>query len=64
MKRQTVPPEERVVRGRNWQRAPLMLLAALALLAGLWAGLLRLGWQLPPLSLALPTNHGPLMIWA
>ena len=42
MKRQTVPPEERVVRGRNWQRAPLMLLAALALLAGLWAGLLRL----------------------
>lgn len=62
MKRQTVPPEERVVRGRNWQRAPLMLLAALALLAGLWAGLLRLGWQLPPLSLTLPTNHGPLMI--
>ena len=39
-----------------------MLLAALALLAGLWAGLLRLGWQLPPLSLRLPAQHGPLMV--
>ena len=62
MNRQTDLSSERGVRGRNWQRAPLMLLAALALLAGLWAGLLRLGWQLPPLSLALPANHGPLMI--
>jgi len=35
---------------RYGQRAPLMLLAALALLAGLWAGLLRLGWQLPILN--------------
>lgn len=43
-------------------RAPLMAMAALALLAGLWAGLLRLGWQLPPLSLRLPANHGPLMV--
>jgi hypothetical protein len=25
-------------------RAPLMILAVLALLAGLWAGLVRLGW--------------------
>jgi hypothetical protein len=39
-----------------------MILAVLALLAGLWAGLLRLGWQLPPLSLQLPAQHGPLMI--
>lgn len=39
-----------------------MLLAALALLAGLWAGLVRLGWPLPPLSLRLPAQHGPLMI--
>lgn len=39
-----------------------MFLAALALLAGLWAGLLRLGWQLPPLSLRLPAQHGPLMV--
>lgn len=49
-------------RRRYLQRAPLMALAALALLAGLWAGLLRLGWQLPPLSLGLPANHGPLMV--
>lgn len=47
---------------RYQQRAPLMFLAALALLAGLWAGLLRLGWQLPPLSLRLPAQHGPLMV--
>lgn len=39
-----------------------MALAAFLLLAGLWAGLLRLGWQLPPLSLRLPGNHGPLMV--
>lgn len=39
-----------------------MLMALLALLAGLWAGLLRLGWQLPPVSLQLPAQHGPLMV--
>jgi hypothetical protein len=39
-----------------------MILTALALLAGLWAGLLRLGWQLPPLLLQLPAQHGPLMV--
>ncbi len=54
-----VPPQ---TRARYRQRAPLMILAALALLAGLWAGLLRLGWQLPPLVLQLPAQHGPLMV--
>jgi hypothetical protein len=44
------------------QQAPLMLLALFALLAGLWAGLLRLGWQLPPISWQLPAQHGPLMV--
>lgn len=39
-----------------------MLLAAFGLLAGLWAGLLRLGWVLPPLSMRLPAQHGPLMV--
>ncbi len=38
-----------------------MLLAALALLAGLWAGLLRMGWPWPPVVAALPAWHGPLM---
>jgi hypothetical protein len=41
---------------------PFLLLAILALLAGLWAGLLRLPWPLPPLRPALPMAHGPLMV--
>jgi hypothetical protein len=45
----------------RWQ-IPLMALAALALLAGMWGGVLRLGWQFPPISLRLPAQHGPLMI--
>ena len=32
---------------RNWQRLTLMVFAIVALLAGLWAGLLRLGWRIP-----------------
>ena len=39
-----------------------MLLPILALLAALWAGLVRLGWQLPPLRPTLPSAHGPLMV--
>lgn len=39
-----------------------MALGMLALLAGLWAGLVRIGWALPPLRTSLPANHGPLMI--
>lgn len=41
---------------------PFLLLAVLALLAGLWAGLLRLPWPLPPLRPTLPMAHGPLMV--
>ncbi|MEZ4768068.1 MAG: hypothetical protein R2844_06525 [Caldilineales bacterium] len=41
---------------------PLIVLAALALLAGLWAGLLRIGWGLPAFRLAAPMTHGPLMV--
>jgi hypothetical protein len=47
---------------RYWRRAPLLLLAAVSMLAGLWGGVIRLGWQLPPLALTLPAQHGPLMI--
>jgi hypothetical protein len=36
--------------------------ALLALLAGLWAGLVRIGWQLPETSLNLLLAHGPLMV--
>jgi hypothetical protein len=42
---------------------PLALLFSfLALTAGLWAGLIRLGWQIPGLESALPGEHGPLMV--
>lgn len=41
---------------------PFLLLAILALLTALWAGLMRLGWQLPALTPSLALSHGPLMI--
>lgn len=40
-------------------RFPLLLLGGLALLAGVWAGLVRLGWHWPSWQ---PAAHGPLMI--
>jgi hypothetical protein len=40
----------------------LILLSLLALLTGLWAGLLRLGWSLPGIQSQLPIEHGPLMV--
>ncbi len=43
-------------------RLPLLFLAILALLAGMWAGLLRIGWGWPALRPMLPALHGPLMI--
>jgi hypothetical protein len=43
-------------------RLPLVGAAALALLAGLWAGLIRLGWGLPAIQTAWAAEHGPLMI--
>ena len=44
------------------QRLPILALAGAALLAGLWAGLVRLGWTLPPLQAVWVAGHGPLMI--
>lgn len=41
---------------------PFLFLAMLGLLAALWAGLMRLGWQLPALTPSLALAHGPLMI--
>ncbi|MFQ6058164.1 MAG: hypothetical protein ACE5MB_04690, partial [Anaerolineae bacterium] len=43
-------------------RFPLMALGLLGLLAAMWAGLVRLGWGLPPLQAGLTIAHGPLMI--
>jgi len=34
----------------------------MALLAGLWAGLLRMGWVLPDIQINLALAHGPLMV--
>lgn len=41
---------------------PLMALAFGALLVGMWAGLLRLGWAWPVIAPSLPAIHGPLMV--
>lgn len=43
-------------------RFPLMLLGMISLIAGLWAGLLRLGWDLPTPQPFLPEGHGPFMV--
>ncbi len=43
-------------------RFSLMLLAMLTLLSATWAGLQRLGWQLPSLRPSLAMSHGPLMV--
>ncbi|MCZ2127294.1 MAG: hypothetical protein LC099_05905 [Anaerolineales bacterium] len=44
------------------QYIPFLALAILGLMMALWAGLLRIGWQLPPLNNNLAVAHGPLMI--
>ena len=44
------------------RRLPLMALAGLSLLAGLWTGLIRLGWPLPPPAATASPNHGALMV--
>src|SRR4051794_13570703 len=43
-------------------RFSLILTALLALLAAMWAGLIRMGWALPPIDTNLIMLHGPLMI--
>ncbi len=43
-------------------RPLVLLLSIAALLAALWAGLLRLGWDLPALQPELYSAHGPLMV--
>jgi hypothetical protein len=45
-------------------RVPLLLLAILSLLFGIWAGLLRMGWAWPPVQPDLGAAHGPLMVSA
>ncbi len=47
---------------RYRSRLPLLALGMTALLAGLWGGLLRLGWRLPLVDSSLAPLHGPLMV--
>ena len=44
------------------RRAPLMALAVVALFAGLWGGLIRLGLALPSAVTSAAELHGPLMV--
>jgi len=46
----------------NRTPVPFLVLAILGLLAALWAGLMRLGWNLPAITPALALAHGPLMV--
>src|SRR5579875_1572570 len=50
-----------VARRRLLARAPLMALALVALFAGLWGGLLRLGLSVPSDLTSAAVVHGPLM---
>lgn len=43
-------------------RLPLIAAGMAALLAGMWAGLLRLGWGLPAVRPTFINDHGPLMV--
>jgi hypothetical protein len=46
----------------KYRRLPLLALSMAALLAALWAGLQRLGWELPEIQPGLSLAHGPLMV--
>jgi hypothetical protein len=46
----------------KYERLPLMAASIIALLAALWAGVMRLGWSLPPIQPGLYLAHGPLMV--
>ncbi len=44
----------------SYWRIPFMLAAVLNLIAGIWAGLIRLGWDLPVTPIAV--HHGAIMV--
>jgi hypothetical protein len=43
-------------------RMPIFALAVIALLAAMWAGLLRMGWGFPQLVTGIAMLHGPLLV--
>jgi hypothetical protein len=56
------PAVSKAVRRPALRRLPFLAMAAVALLAGLWAGLLRLGLDLPTLRPELAADHGILLV--
>jgi hypothetical protein len=61
-----VPKKEHTISGlvrkeQLW-RIPLLAAAIAALLASLWGGLLRIGWQWPVIQPTLAGIHGPLIV--
>jgi hypothetical protein len=46
----------------QFARVPLMALGGLSLVAAMWAGLVRMDWNLPIPHLRFPETHGPLMV--
>ncbi len=58
--RAQAPPAPRA--GLAWQRLPLLACGLVALLAGIGAGLLRLGWAMPSAAVHGLPWHGPLMV--
>ncbi|MCB0117149.1 MAG: hypothetical protein R2873_16475 [Caldilineaceae bacterium] len=55
----TASPQGRTL---HLRRLPLLAAAILALLLGMWSGLLRLGWTWSGMLSHLPLIHGPLMV--
>jgi hypothetical protein len=49
--------------GAGLLRLPLLAFGIVALLCGVWAGLLRFGWKLPEGRANLVELHGPLMVF-
>lgn len=47
---------------KHWMRLPFLALGMLSLLAALWGGLIRLGWEWLPGHPMLVMLHGPLMV--
>ncbi|ULA61908.1 MAG: conserved membrane protein of unknown function [Nitrospira sp.] len=47
---------------RHPRRLPLLALGMVALLTGLWAGIARLGWDVPLPRSGFSSLHGPLMV--
>jgi hypothetical protein len=53
---------KRGIRNGRILRLPILLLVMTSLLAALWAGLVRMGWNWPVRPPMLPALHGPLMV--